>query len=214
MLEAGFKILLAYFLGSVSGSLLLGRLRQVDIRTMGSGNAGGTNALRTQGLPFALGVIIIDVGKGAVAAGWFPHLGQSGSLELVAACGFAAVFGHCYPIWHGFRGGKGAATAVGTLTVISPWLLVTMLSTWVLTLLISGYVGLATVLAGLSLTPAAAWLGEPKTLVIYGLLLGLFMAYTHRSNFRKMLKGTENRSERFRVMNWFRKGKNAVDDDG
>ena len=113
------KVILAYLLGSVSGSLLLGRFKNVDIRAQGSGNAGGTNAFRTQGLLFALGVVLIDVGKGFIAAWWIPSLDFGelhGNMEvntLVMACGFAAVLGHCFPIWHGFRGGKGAATAVG-----------------------------------------------------------------------------------------------------
>ena len=119
MIALIIKIVLAYLLGSVSGSLLLGRLKKVDIRAQGSGNAGGTNAFRTQGPVFAIGVVLIDVGKGFVAAWWIPSLvfgNQAALLEsglIVMACGFAAVLGHCFPIWHGFRGGKGAATAVG-----------------------------------------------------------------------------------------------------
>src|SRR5210317_1286740 len=91
------KVILAYLLGSVSGSMLLGRLKKVDIRSQGSGNAGGTNAFRTQGLVFALGVVIIDVGKGIIACWWIPALGigeASQLLEprlLVMVCGFAAV---------------------------------------------------------------------------------------------------------------------------
>ena len=132
------KIVLAYLLGSVSGSLLLGRLKKVDIRAQGSGNAGGTNAFRTQGLVFALGVVVIDVGKGFIAAWWIPTLNFGGaglnlnSGLIVMACSFAAVLGHCYPIWHGFRGGKGAATAIGTLIVIEPWLLLPVSALWLL----------------------------------------------------------------------------------
>jgi len=129
------KVVLAYLLGSVSGSLMLGRLKKVDIRSLGSGNAGGTNAFRTQGLVFALGVVVIDVGKGFLAAWWIPALGLGGlpaiadSNLLAMACGLAAVVGHCFPIWHGFRGGKGAATAVGVLIFIEPWLLLPLLIT-------------------------------------------------------------------------------------
>lgn len=204
MIEAMIKILGAYLLGSVSGSLVLGRLRQVDIRTMGSGNAGGTNALRTQGVFFALGVVVIDVGKGALGAGLIPALGSVPSLELSVICAFAAVLGHCFPVWHGFRGGKGAATAVGTLLVLQPWLLVPMLSTWLIVLVLTGYVGLATVLAGLSLAPAAWFMGAEPQIVAYGMVLGLFMAFTHRENFRKLIAGKEHRFERARLVNWFR----------
>ena len=102
--------------------MVVGAVRHVDIRRSGSGNAGGTNAFRTQGVWFALGVVVIDIGKGALAAGLLPHwplLGDPQSLLLQSlVCGFAAVIGHCYPLWYGFRGGQGAATAVGALLVI------------------------------------------------------------------------------------------------
>ncbi|MEO0998981.1 MAG: glycerol-3-phosphate acyltransferase, partial [Pseudomonadota bacterium] len=103
------KILLAYLAGSVSGSLVMGRLHGgVDIRTAGSGNAGGTNALRTQGAKFALGVIAIDIGKGALAGSIIANAFGADPLAALA-CVAAAVIGHVYPVWHGFRGGKGAA---------------------------------------------------------------------------------------------------------
>ena len=91
MLELGFKALIAYLLGSVIGSLLLGTLRGVDIRTQGSGNAGGTNALRTQGWAFALGVVVVDVGKALLAVGWLPGLelpGMSASTRAWTANGW------------------------------------------------------------------------------------------------------------------------------
>src|SRR4249920_691181 len=110
-------VLLSYLLGSLSGSLLIGRLHGVDIRRAGSGNAGGTNAFRTQGWRFALGVALIDVGKG-VAATWLGmHVAAVAPSPVdtayaqAALCGFAAVVGHCWPVFFGFRGGKGAATA-------------------------------------------------------------------------------------------------------
>ena len=131
-----FKIVLAYLLGSVSGSLLLGKFKKVDIRRQGSGNAGSTNAFRTQGLMFGLAVISIDISKGFLAAWLIPSLEigrTTGVVDpglLVMACGFAAVLGHCFPVWHGFRGGKGAATAVGAMMVIEPWLLLPVAITW------------------------------------------------------------------------------------
>src|SRR5687767_15902764 len=108
MLELGLKVLMAYLLGSIVGALAIGQLRGVDIRTLGSGNAGGTNALRTQGWRFALGVVLIDVGKGALAAALASRLPLPGSAWMLAAV-LAAVAGHVWPVFHGFRGGKGAA---------------------------------------------------------------------------------------------------------
>jgi len=108
-------IVVAYLIGSVSGSLLIGRFKGVDIRRQGSGNAGGTNAFRTQGALFAIAVVIIDIGKGAIAAGWLPllvrDLANSTSgispISFSLSCGFAAVLGHVYPVYHRFKGGKG-----------------------------------------------------------------------------------------------------------
>ena len=199
-----FKIIMAYLLGSVSGSLLLGKLRKVDIRRQGSGNAGGTNAFRTQGLLFGLGVVIIDIGKGFIAAWWIPVLDFGGSAAvldpglLVMACSFAAVLGHCFPIWHGFRGGKGAATAVGAMIVIEPWLLLPVAITWLVTILITGYVGLATVLGGFSLVPTAWFLGS-QSLIVFSVVIAFFLLFTHRSNMWHLRDGTEYRFNRLQI---------------
>ncbi|HEY5776513.1 MAG TPA: glycerol-3-phosphate 1-O-acyltransferase PlsY [Xanthomonadales bacterium] len=198
------KVILAYLLGSVSGSLLVGRIKKVDIRSQGSGNAGGTNAFRTQGLVFALGVVVIDIGKGFIAAWLIPALEIGGSAPildtdlLVMACGFAAVVGHCFPVWHGFRGGKGAATAVGAIIFIEPWLLLPLVMTWLVTLIMSGYVGLSTVLAGFSLIPAA-WAMNNHPLMVFSTVLAFFLLFTHRANMRKLRHGTEYRFERIHI---------------
>ncbi len=192
-------LLTCYVLGSVSGSLLLGRMRGVDIRTLGSGNAGGTNALRTQGFKFALGTVLVDVGKGAAAAGLAVYFlpAQSGA---ILACILAAVAGHVWPLFHGFRGGKGAATLVGGLLVIWPLSLVAVLGVWLLSLGISGYVGLSTVLAGLGLFFYACVEGASPQRMVFAALAALFLAYTHRSNLARLRSGTEPRFERARFI--------------
>jgi len=206
MIAISIKILLAYALGSVSGSLMLGYLRHIDIRTMGSGNAGGTNAFRSVGKKFALAVAIIDVAKGAVAAGLIPFLPIPGpentisTAVLACCCGFAAVLGHCYPVWHGFRGGKGAATAVGVLAVIQPWVLPWMFLCWFVVIGFTGWVGLGTMLAGLSIVPVMLWLNAPPEQLWLGVALALFMIFTHRSNVRKMLSGEEYCFEKARFL--------------
>lgn len=198
------KVVLAYLLGSVSGSLLLGKIKKIDIRMQGSGNAGGTNAFRTQGLLFAIGVVTIDIGKGYIAARWIPALDIGGlqtglDTSLVAmACGLAAVLGHVFPVWHGFRGGKGAATAVGALIVIEPWLLLPLVICWLVTLIMTGYVGLSTVLASFSLVPAS-WAMNNNTLLVFTAILAVFILFTHRMNMRKLISGTENRFERIQI---------------
>jgi glycerol-3-phosphate acyltransferase PlsY len=160
MLELGVKFLISYFIGSLMGAMIMGKLRGgVDIRTMGSGNAGGTNALRTQGVFFALGVVIIDIGKGVIGAGVVPELNiplvpddpMISRTWLAVCCSAAAVLGHVWPIYHGFKGGKGAGTFVGTLVILGPGLIIGVLLVWAGVLVLSGFVGLATMSAATAL---------------------------------------------------------------
>jgi len=123
--------------------------------------------------------------------------------HLPLACGFAAVVGHCYPVWYGFRGGKGAATAVGALLVIAPQTILPMLFTWLVALGITGWVGLGTMLAAVSLVPTLLLLGADTPTLVFGILLAMFIVFTHRSNIRNMRNGTEYRFERARFRNWF-----------
>lgn len=200
-----FFILIAYLLGSLSGSLLLGRLRGVDIRTVGSGNAGGTNALRTQGFKFALGTVLVDVGKGVLAA-WLAwrHGPQAMQAWLSYACVLAAVAGHIWPLFHGFRGGKGGATLLGGLLVVWPWALPLLLAVWGLTLMCTGYVGLSTILAAASLIATALLSGDGSERLVFAVSVALLIAYTHRSNIQRLRAGTEPRAERARLIGrWF-----------
>jgi acyl phosphate:glycerol-3-phosphate acyltransferase len=205
MLELGVKILVAYLLGTVLGSLILGRLRGVDIRSMGSGNAGATNALRTQGKVFGLLVLSVDIAKGVLAVLWLPTavlpgVGIEPALPrewLTLACGFAVIVGHVYPVWFGFRGGKGAATMVGVIAAVDIRLLAPLLVTWFAVLVLTGYVGLATMLSGVGLV-AAVYVIEPNNLPLLTFCIGvtLFVIYTHRSNIARMRAGRENRVRR------------------
>lgn len=200
----------AYAIGSVSGSLMLGKLRGVDIRTQGSGNAGGTNALRTQGLRFAVGVVAIDIGKGALAAWLALRFAPLGDGLSVTAHGylaaFAAVLGHVWPLWHGFRGGKGVATVVGGLAVLWPFVIPLLLLAWGATIVVSGYVGLASVIAALCL-PLLAWLSdaEPPRLW-FCVAAALLVAFTHRGNLARLRAGTESRFARARLLHRWRRG--------
>lgn len=210
MIALIIKALLAYLLGSVSGSMVMGAFRHVDIRKSGSGNAGGTNAFRTQGFWFALGVVIIDIGKGALAAWLFPHFeislpGEPVSMEIqMLVCGFAAVVGHCYPLWYGFRGGKGAATAVGALALIQPMVLLPMIVIWLVVLTLTGWVGLGTMLAAIAVVPMFIWLDASPAALWFSILLAAFIVFMHRSNIVNMLNGSEYKFQRIRIINWFR----------
>lgn len=193
-------IVLAYLLGSLSGSLLLGRLRGVDIRTLGSGNAGGTNALRTQGWRFALGTVLIDIGKGALAAWlavhWMPDSTRAWAVYVAV---LATVAGHVWPLFHGFRGGKGAATLVGALAVAWPGALPVLLAVWLLCLLSTGYVGLSTMLAAISLPLFALAASAGAIRLGFAIAVAALVIYTHRGNLARLRAGTESRFERVRV---------------
>ena len=203
-------LLAAYLLGSISGSLLLGKLRGVDIRTIGSGNAGGSNALRTQGLKFALGTVLVDIGKGALAS-WLAwrFLPDAVSPAWLYACVLAAVAGHVWPLFHGFRGGKGAATLVGGLAVVWPQALLPVFIVWLLSLAWGGYVGLATMLAGVSLVLVALVEGSDAIRLGFSVVAAVLLVFTHRSNIARLRAGTESRSERVRVLGRWLSKKNA-----
>ncbi len=219
MLELGTKFLISYFIGSLMGAMIVGWLRGgIDIRTMGSGNAGGTNALRTQGVWFALGVVIIDVGKGYVGAALVPGLDlpfigidpDVSRTWLTLCCAAAAVLGHVWPIYHRFQGGKGAATYIGTMIVLGPKLILPILLVWVTVVVLSGYVGLATmtaatavpVLLGVTRLPA------DQPLFIYTAVMAGFIIYWHRSNIQRMRDGNENRNVKFMLFSSLRRQHN------
>jgi glycerol-3-phosphate acyltransferase PlsY len=206
VLELGLKLLIAYLLGSLMGALLVGRLRGVDIRTLGSGNAGGTNALRTQGKLFALAVVAIDVAKGWLAAAWLPGVqlpgvGSDADVArdwLVMGCALAVIVGHVFPVWYEFRGGKGAATLVGVLAAVVPDYLLPLLAIWLLVVMLTGYVGLATICACSALPVLIAVLATPPSvpLLWFAALTAAFVIFTHRSNIARMRAGTESRARR------------------
>ncbi len=216
MIELGLKVTLAYLVGAVLGSLLVGFFYGgVDIRKVGSGNAGGTNALRTQGKLFALWVMIIDIGKGILAAAVIPPLvipgvGIDASVDrslVLYGVAFAAILGHVYPVWFGFRGGKGAATAAGLVCYLAPAAALPMLGSWLLVAFLTGFVGLATISAALV---AVLFLGvtalpEQSGLFVFACLTALLLIYAHRGNIRRMLDGTESRFAS-PAARWLRRG--------
>jgi glycerol-3-phosphate acyltransferase PlsY len=210
MLDAGSKILLSYLIGSIMGSMIMGYLRGgVDIRTMGSGNAGSTNALRTQGWIFAAGVIVIDLGKGVIATGVVPHLDLPFTATesllvpawLILACAAASVAGHVWPVWHKFKGGKGAATLIGTIVVLAPEIVLPLLLIWAWILVLFGFVGLATMTTGIAapLYLALTRLPHEQALFYYCLAMALYMIYSHRANISRMRQGTEPRNTRLMI---------------
>ena len=203
------NIIISYLVGSISGSIILGKLKGVDIRNLGSGNAGGTNAFRTQGLVFAFGVIIIDVLKGYISAKYISDLMLFnaeflGNAELnLLLCGLAAVVGHVYPIYHGFKGGKGAGAGMGMLLALDPSSLGIAILHWILVLILTGYVGLGTMIAASSI-PIYLFISESYLNFVYfpmlSIGLALFIIFTHRSNIIRMKNGNENQFEKIMIL--------------
>jgi glycerol-3-phosphate acyltransferase PlsY len=204
--ELLLKAALAYLLGSIVGSLVIGRLRGVDIRTLGSGNAGATNALRTQGKAVGLTVLVIDLAKGWLATAWLAHatlpviLPAAPALEAwsVPVCALAVMLGHVYPAWFGFRGGKGVATLVGVLLGISATLVEAFLLTFLVAVMLFGYVGLGSMLATLAvaLFIATGYFSPRGPLLTFAVLALVLILYTHRGNIERMRAGTESRARR------------------
>lgn len=211
MIELFYKVLGAYLVGNLMGGQLVGKLRGgVDLRKVGSGNVGATNALRTQGRGFALAVLLIDLVKGVGAVTFLPAVQWSwaGATDLpreiqAYGCGIAVALGHCYPLFYRFHGGKGVATLAGVFGALMPIALVWMLGGFALTVLLTGYVSLATLLAAAIAVIYAAGLdahGLHSAAFAFTLAMGALIAWKHRDNVQRLARGTENRFEKARVL--------------
>lgn len=209
MIDAVVKVVIAYLLGSVMGSLVLGRLLGgEDVRTLGSHNAGATNAWRTRGAKFGLSVFAIDMGKGILAALVvpmipLPGIGPAPTATVALACGVAVVIGHLYPVFFGFKGGKGAATLVGVYLSLLPHAMPFMFAVWVISLVLSGFVGLSTMLGAWTAVAYVAVTNAHGLVTPQGLfvvVMACLVMYTHRANIGRMLRHEENRFEKVMLL--------------
>lgn len=211
------KFLGAYLIGNVMGGQVVGRLRGgVDLRAVGSGNVGATNALRTQGKLFALAVLLIDVFKGVAAVIFVPALQWqwAGGLDWNPVwegylCGLAVTLGHCYPFFYKFKGGKGVATLAGVFGALLPWSLPWMLGSFILVVILTGYASLATLTATVMTMFYVACIGPDGMLSAAGLfvtLMALLVFWKHRENIQRLFQGTESRFERARIFHkWLKR---------
>jgi len=196
----------AYFLGAVPTSYLTGRLlRGIDLRQHGSGNLGATNVFRTLGVAPAVFVLALDILKGFSAARWLPLVApllcDSHRVALGMVLGFAAIAGHVYSPFVGFRGGKGVATAAGVFMALAPKALAVCVVVWVLLMLITRIVSIASIAAALVLPVAivlttGAGSSESWLLRGFGGLICLAVIITHRSNIGRLVRGEEKRLTR------------------
>lgn len=201
-------LILSYLTGSIPTSIIVSRVaKNIDIREHGSGNAGATNIYRILGWKYALIVLFLDIFKA-----WLPtaiyatKIFQSISIPDIGfiqiLCGFSAVFGHTYPIFAGFKGGKGVGSLIGVLLALFPVVFPLCLIVAISVVVTTGYVSLGSIFAAISLPiiililPGLGIITPNLSLVIFSLLVPWFVIYTHRSNISRIRNGTENRFDK------------------
>lgn len=198
-------VLLAYLLGSIPSAVWISRKYYgIDIREYGSKNAGATNMLRVLGKRAALPVFAIDMAKGFVAvqlAFYSGYLQGSESMFImkIVLVG-AAVLGHIFPVFAGFRGGKGVATLAGAVLGVYPPAVLLCLATFLLVLLITHYVSVSSMTAGLMFPIYTYFVfGEhSRVLLWFGIAVALLLFFTHRKNIRRLIDGTESKTYIFK----------------
>ena len=191
-MDSVLPVLLGYGLGSLPlGYLVASRAKGIDLRRVGSGNVGATNAYRSAGLAAALIVILVDVAKGASSV-FFAARFASGAADPVAA-GIAAIIGHVYPVWLRFHGGKGVATACGVFWMLAPLATAVSATLFVLVVWLTRYVSLGSIVATAALPPLA-WLTDKSVPVVIGAgLAAALIVQRHRPNLARLQQGIERR---------------------
>lgn len=193
----GFVLLIGYLLGSLPTAYLLVKwTKRVDIRTLGSGNVGATNALRTAGPVVGVAVLLIDVLKGWLAAAIIPRwiLGQAPPSAWALLGGLAAVIGHNFPCFLRFRGGKGVATTLGALAGSVPVIAGIVVGVWLVVFLLSRYVSLGSLAAAVAIPVSQLTLHRSTSELLAGSALAVLMVVRHRTNIQRLLGGVEHRA--------------------
>jgi len=183
-------VAIGYFLGSIPFGLLLTRMIGIDIRAVGSGNIGTTNVLRTGNKPLAAATLLLDAGKGAAAVLIGRELG--GETAAIIA-GAAAFVGHCFPVWLGFRGGKGVATILGITLAAAPLAGLIALAVWLGGALLTRYSSVGGILAALACPLAVLGLTGDLGWAYALMALAMLLIYQHRENIARLRAGTESR---------------------
>jgi glycerol-3-phosphate acyltransferase PlsY len=188
--NAALAVLVGALLGSVPFGLILTRAAGLgDVRTIGSGSIGATNVLRTGNKKVAAATLALDVLKGVIAVLVCQYLwGRDAGL----LAGLAAVVSHCYPVWLGFKGGKGVATAAGVLLAAAWWMGLIVAGIWLATAFLTR-ISSASALVACAAAPIVALLAGDTTLALFALVLALFIAWRHSANIRRLIAGTEPR---------------------
>ena len=190
--EAIAVVIAGYLAGSIDFGVIIPRLRGVDIYSRGSGNPGATNVLRSLGRKMAAVVVLGDLTKGLLAA-------MAGDLIVGSATGFAAglaaVLGHCFPVWHRFRGGKGAAAAGGMTLWMAPLAGLGFIVAWALIVGVTKRASIASIVSATALTPLLAVLGHRGWSLVWAGAASFLVVARHHANIRRLLGGSEHRIE-------------------
>ncbi|MDX9903442.1 MAG: glycerol-3-phosphate 1-O-acyltransferase PlsY [Bacteroidales bacterium] len=194
-------VLLAYIAGSIPSAVWAGKLfHGIDVREHGSGNAGATNTVRVLGWKTGIPVLIFDLFKGWLAAMLpeFLNAASGGTEQMMAlqiTCGMAAILGHVFPLFAGFRGGKGVATTFGVLLALHPWLTLICAGIFLVVLLISGYVSLGSMTAAVMFPVLLMTAFDTPSLLfkIFSVVVAVAIVVTHKKNIGRLIRGEENR---------------------
>lgn len=193
-------IISAYLLGSIPTSVWIGKyFYGIDIREHGSGNAGATNTFRVLGVKPGIIVLIIDILKGSAAVSlaylFENNLPANEFIDIEIGLAISAVLGHLFPVFAGFRGGKGVATLLGATLIITPITCAIALLVFLIVLFSTRYVSLSSMMAGISypIILHLIMLNQQKTLTIYSILIAILLIITHRKNIRRLLNHQESR---------------------
>ncbi len=193
LLGVGALLVFAYLIGSINTALLIARVGKVDIRSVGSGNPGASNILRAMGRGPAAAVYIGDLLKGLLPS----SLGLiAGDPTMAALAGVGSVIGHCYPVFHRFRGGKGVATTSGVVLVLSPLVMVVMIGVYVVGVAVTRISAVGSLAAVLVTVPALLLAGIGYAAVGWFAIIVAVIFYRHRSNLARLRSGAENRLAR------------------
>lgn len=187
----------AYLIGAFPTSYVVGRMtRGIDLRQHGSGNLGATNAFRVLGWRAATPIFLVDVAKGFLPVSLFPRIDGAEPIAWTLAYAAAAIIGHMFSIYVGFRGGKGVATGAGVFLALAPLAALGSLVIWTLLVLATGYVSLASIVSAAALPLLIGLAGAPGAVLALSVALAAFVIYAHRANMRRLLRGEEHRFRR------------------
>ena len=197
-------LVISYLAGSIPTAIIYGKLtRGIDIRQHGSGNAGATNVFRVLGWKAGVLVLLIDMAKGLIATIWFYKIGTGsfiGNMELLKImAGMSAIFGHIWTVFAGFKGGKGVGTGAGMIIGLVPGAVLAGVAVFLLVVALTRWVSLGSILASITvpvylfLKRFLLMLPVSTTLLIFSLLIPVLIIFTHRSNIKRLLNGSENK---------------------